>query len=431
MSDLIEDLRRYADATSATVPPIELRRVRRHGRGGRRRLVAAAVVAALGFAGTVFALVDRPDPPALVTTQPSTPTSEATATSAEITETTTAEPSSWRLFPVTAMSDEEILVWAGEAGSEEAIRSDGFAINIASGAVREIPPAPIAARSGATGVWTGSELIVCCGTGGADGTGTDTQSAAAWDPATGEWRTLARPPDTVARSYPTAVWTGTQMVVVSTGPGAASYDPTTDSWTVITPPPIGGRQPQATWTGSDVVVWDPVYGTATVPPSADVADRGWRWAPGDDRWTELPPLPVGSRTRLGSMAWTGTHLVVWGLSVEDDAVGVGARWRPGDSSWSPIAPAPQGPVADPFDGTIGSQAVVAGEGRVVVNGLNGGLTAACEGPANSLMLYEPNTDSWTTTSLSVPGYNPLFLVAEGRVFVPDRVRPLVGTLPAG
>jgi hypothetical protein len=430
MPDLIEDLRRYADATTATVPELDLRRVRPHGSRGRRLVVAAAVVA-LAVVGTTFALFDGSDGPRVVTTDPTTPTSEATATTAETTATTIAEQSSLRTFPVTAISDEEILVWAGEAGSEEAIRGDGFAINVASGAVREIPPAPIAARSGATGVWTGTELVVCCGTGRADGYGTNTQSAAAWNPATGEWRTLARPPEAVARSYPTAVWTGTQMLVVATGPAAALYDPTTDAWTAITPPPIRGRQPQAAWTGSEVFVWDPVYGTGAFPPSGDVEDRGWRWAPGDDGWTELPPLPAGSRTRLGSMAWTGTDLVVWGLSVEDDALGVGAWWRPGDSTWSPIAPSPQGPVPDPFDGTPGSQTVVAGDGGVVVKDLDGGQTAAGANAAGPLMLYEPTTDHWQTTSLSVVGYSPVIVVAGDRVFVPDRVQPLVGTLPRG
>jgi hypothetical protein len=131
------------------------------------------------------------------------------------------------------------------------------------------------------------------------------------------------------------------------------------------------------------------------------------------------------------MAWTGTELVVWGLSVDDDALGVGARWHPGDSTWTPMAPSPQGPVPDPFNGTPGSQAVVAGDSRVVVKGLDGGQAAAGAQPADLLMLYEPTTDRWTTTSLRVSGYSPLIVIADDRVFVPDRGQPLVGTLPRG
>ncbi len=425
MPDLIEDLRRYADAATATVPTVDLRRVRRHRSQRRQRLVFAAAVVALVIIGATLAVLDSSETANVVTTDPTTPTTGPTPTTAGTTATTLAEQSSLRTFPVTAITDDEILVWAGEAGSEAAIRADGFAVNITSGAVREITPAPIVARSGATGVWTGDELIVCCGTGGLDGYGYDTQSAAAWNPGTGEWRTLARPPAAVARSYPAAVWTGTQMVVVATGPAAAVYDPTTDAWTEITPPAIRGRQPQAAWTGSEVLVWDPFYGAVTYPPSGVVEDRGWRWVPGADEWTELPPLPAGSRTRLGAMAWTGTDLVVWGLSTEGAALGVGARWRPGDDGWFPIAPSPQGPVPDPFDGTPGSQAVVAGGGRVVVRGLDGGETAA----ADTLMVYEPATDRWATTSLTVPGYSPVILIAGDRVFVPDRAQPLVGILP--
>lgn len=73
-------------------------------------------------------------------------------------------------------------------------RADGFAVDLGTGAVSAIPVAPIDPRSGATGIWTGTELIVCCGTGQADGFTPDTRSAAAWNPATAEWRTLARPP---------------------------------------------------------------------------------------------------------------------------------------------------------------------------------------------------------------------------------------------
>lgn len=431
MPDFMEDLRRYADAAAATVPEMELRDLPRRGDRRRQRIVVAIAAALVAIAGATVAVVDPfDDAPNVITTDPATPiTAPGTTTRETASATTIAEQSSLRAFPVIAVTRTEILVWAGEAGSEAAVRADGFAIDIVSGAVREIPPAPIVARSGATGVWTGSELIVCCGTGQPDGYGRDTRSAAAWDPVSGAWRTLAPPPEAVARSYPAAVWTGTQMVVVATGPAAAAYDPTTDTWHEIAPPPIRGREPAAAWTGTEVIVWDPVYGTASFPPSGSVEDRSWRWAPGDDDWTELPELPTGSRTRLGSMAWTGTDLVVWGLSTADDALGVGARWRPGDATWSPIEPSPQGPVPDPYDGTPGSQALAVVGGRVLVKGIDGGQAGGDDGATDALMLYDPATDRWTTTTLTVWGYSPDIVVADGRVLVPDREQPLVGTLP--
>ena len=106
--------------------------------------------------------------------------------------------------------------------------------------------------------------------------------------------------------------------------GAATYDPATDEWEEIAAPALEGRRPEAAWTGGAVVVWDSSYG----------GDRGWTWTPGDDEWSPLPPLPGGSRTQLGSMAWTGRDLVVWGQSTHDESLAVGARWRPGDDARS-------------------------------------------------------------------------------------------------
>jgi hypothetical protein len=431
MPDVTDQLRRYAEHAAGTVEEVDLARVQRprSARPRARRFVAVAAALLLA-AGAAFALLDRSDDPDVVTNDPTTTSVAVTTTTADATTTTIGEQSTHRTFPVIAVTDNEYLVWSGEAGSDAALRSDGFAYDVASGSVRAIPPAPIAARSGATGVWTGSELIVCCGTGRADGYGSDTQSAAAWDPASGEWRELARPPESIARSYPTAVWTGSRVVVVAPGPAAAEYDPESDTWREIEPPPIQGRQPTAVWTGDEVIVWDPVYGTATVPPSGGVEDRGWRWTPGDEAWTELPSLPEGSRTRLGSMAWTGGEIVVWGLSTVDDALGVGARWRPGDAGWRPAAASPQGAVPDPYEGTPGSQAITAtADGRVLVKGIDGGVAAPDGEPGPPLYLYDPSADRWTTTAVFVDGYHPDLLVVGTQVLVPDRVHPAIGTLP--
>jgi hypothetical protein len=385
----------------------------------RRRVVAAAVGVALA-AACAFVLWPRPEHRS-VTTEPATPpTTGATAT-----PTTAPATRSERTFPVTALAGEHYLVWAGEAGvNDTSVRADGFSVDLGTGAVSPIPPAPIDPRSGAAGVWTGSELIVCCGTGEADGFPADTRSAAAWDPEAGEWRRLAAPPEGIARSYPAAVWTGEAMVVVAPGAAAASYDPASDTWAAIPAPPLNGRLPEAVWTGSEVVVWDSVYGPGRVPRDGAVADRGWRWAPGAPAWTPLPDLPPGARTALGSVGWTGTELVVWGESNAEEGVGVGARWRPGDGEWRPVSRSPQGPV-DPYDGTAGSQAVVSDPagGRVLVRALDPGDA----GPA-PLYAYDPGRDRWSDTGVAVPGYHPRLDVAGDRLLVPDEAAPIAARL---
>jgi hypothetical protein len=392
---------------------------RRPGPGRRRRLaVALAATAAAVVALGAVALWPEPEPEP-VETGPGPGPDPTTTTTAPATRSS-------RTFPVTAVTGQEYLVWAGEAGDNDVSqRADGFAVDLGTGAVRPIPAAPIAPRSAATGVWTGTELIVCCGAGPEDGYPADTRSAAAWDPATGEWRELARPPASVARSFPASVWTGEVVVVVATGPAAATYDPGTDRWTEVAAPPAIDRHPEAAWTGSEVVVWDARSGSGGVPPDGTVADRGWRWAPGRAAWEALPPLPPGSRTRLGSMAWTGTEIVVWGEATGQEGIGVGAAWRPGDAGWQALPPSPQGPVAS-YEGRAGSQAVVfdPGEGQVLVRALDGG-----DGVPPPLLIYDPATGAWTTADVTVPGHHPPITVAEGRLLVPDEARPVVGPAP--
>jgi hypothetical protein len=185
---------------------------------------------------------------------------------------------------------------------------------------------------------------------------------------------------------------------------------------------VNGRGPEAAWTGEQVIVWDSAYGSGT-HPAEDEADRGYWWAPGDDAWTPLPALPAGSRTQMGSMAWTGTDLVVWGQSTTDDTLGVGARWRPGDDSWRPIASWPHNPVEDPYNGTPGSQTLVAtGDGRVLVTGLGGSSALHTD-------LYDPSADTWSDVGFTVSGFHPTVTVAGEQVLIPDEERPVAGRLP--
>jgi hypothetical protein len=386
-----------------------------HGPRRRRLLVAAALVAVAAVALGAFLLWPRPEPGS-VTTISEPPADGSTTTTSPATRTS-------RTNPVTAVAGDQYLVWAGEAGAPDiSARADGFAVDLASGSVSPIPVAPIDPRSGAAGVWTGTELIVCCGIGRADGFPFDTRSAAAWDPATGEWRVLPPPPEGIARGYPAAVWTGEVMVVATEG-AAATYDPGAGAWAEIPAPPLpDGGLPEAVWTGDEMVVWNPVYGSGRVPPDGAVADQGWRWALGDPAWTPLPDLPEGARTQLGSMGWTGTEVVVWGESTAEDGMGVGARWRPGDDGWRPLAPSPQGQV-DHYDGTPGSQAVVSDpdRGRVLVVGLD-----PAHGGLSPVYAYDPATDRWAETGAAVPGFHPHLDSAGDRLLAPDEAAPVAG-----
>jgi hypothetical protein len=217
------------------------------------------------------------------------------------------------------------------------------------------------------------------------------------------------------------------MVVIARGPAAATYDPAGDRWTDVPTPPLTGTRLDAVWTGSEVILWGGAYAGRT---DGAVADRGWRWTPGGAGWEPLPDLPAGSRTSLGSIAWTGTDIVVWGMSSADPAAGVGARWRPGDVDWRGIRSSPQGRI-EAFDGTPGSQAMVSlpTRGQVAVRALEGDEHVR-RAAAPPLFVYDPPTDDWTMTDVAVAGFDPPLVASGDTLLQPNPTAPIAGTLPS-
>ena len=65
------------------------------------------------------------------------------------------------------------------------------------------------ARFNHTATWTGTEMLILGGTGGAG----DLASGAAYDPASGLWRTLSGLGNPLVRSEHTTIWTDTEVLV--------------------------------------------------------------------------------------------------------------------------------------------------------------------------------------------------------------------------
>src|SRR2546430_13311942 len=78
-----------------------------------------------------------------------------------------------------------------------------------------------------------------------------------YNPSSDSWTATSTSNTPVARMRPTAVWTGSQMIVWggqnsnSTFNTGGRYDPSTDSWTATstTLPPASRRSSTAVWTG--------------------------------------------------------------------------------------------------------------------------------------------------------------------------------------
>ena len=166
---------------------------------------------------------------------------------------------------------------------------------------RLIPSAPISVDSGLTSVWTGEEMIVSGLTASPDGTLLGAaEVAAAYDPATDAWHSLAAPPRTESYCRRSAVWTGKEMIV--SGCGHVAYNPQTNHWRRLPRAPVDAFG-LAVWTGRELIGWG---GGCCGDAYAD----GAAYDPARDTWRKLPRSPLApSQSPVG--AWTGRELVIF------------------------------------------------------------------------------------------------------------------------
>jgi hypothetical protein len=423
IDDRITDAaQRRAIETVAVPDPVDFVRSRRRRQNIGRALVGATALLAvalgvgdrIGDENNDVTVIDAP------TTGPTAPTTSTTST-APATGQANIDP---RIFAVSAWTGEQYLVWSGEAGSEDNIPAGGWALDPRTGEATEIPPAPIGGDGGGAGVWTGSELIVCCGRGSTTYRAADppaSGAAAAYDPARRRWRALADPPPELttpaaplASLYLAAVWTGDEMLVVSGDDGVdtvvAAYTPASDMWRLIEGAPFGvGRQPEIAWTGDELVVW-----VRSVDGSGSA-----RYNPDSNSWQQLPLLPADADIYLASIVWTGQELIVWGVD--------GYSWQAGTDHWAQL-PDPGLPPIESYEGTPGSQAIAwdATRGTAILWPAHGHEIFDDEGLGlNALMAFDPATRSWERLGDAALGYHPDLTSGEGWLMWPSAPNPTI------
>ena len=183
-------------------------------------------------------------------------------------------------------------------------------------------------RSGAAAVWTGTEVIVYgggvrVGEAPPEGDLTETYSdAAAYDPQTNSWRSLASGPE-AANSCCTAaiaMWRGDSMFVWYAdpfgGPYFAIYDPGADRWVEYTDKPdlghYSGRAATAS-TGSRFIFWGGAQGEGANSAWLD----GAIFDSASGTWQRLAPSGLDARSAVTGV-WTGSQFIVWGGSSQRD-----------------------------------------------------------------------------------------------------------------
>jgi N-acetylneuraminic acid mutarotase len=279
----------------------------------------------------------------------------------------------------------EMVVWGGEG--PPGLLNSGGRYNPVADSWTATAPSPLAPRAYHTAVWTGSKMIVWGGynvhIGQLYGDG------AGYRPATNSWTTVAAVNAPDARTYHTAVWSGTEMIVWG-GANEPAYDqsggrynPTTDTWTptsMVNPPSLRWFH-VAIWTGSEMIVQGGSFGVT----------EGGRYDPATDTWTATSPLSSANNGQGLTAVWTGTEMIVWG-GLDDNFFfhNDGGCYDPALDLWRPT-----GTMNVPTARGLHS-AEWTGSEMIVWGGFSSGVSR----PGG---LYDPATDSWRAlTTLGAP-----------------------------
>jgi len=267
-----------------------------------------------------------------------------------------------------------------------------------------------AGRQGHTALWTGIEMIVWAGypISGGQCCAHPFNSGGRYNPSTDSWVMTTMTGAPAARNRPSAVWTGSEMIIwggmigggrfteyVNSG---ARYSPLTDSWVTTTTSgaPSGRSGHVAVWTGSEMIVWGGYPDRGCCPPPVD---SGGRYNPSTDSWVMTTITGAPAARNRTSAVWTGSEMIVWGGETSDNS---GGRYSPATDSWVATSTSGAPPAREG-----GYTAVWTGSEMVIWGGYVGMV-----GPVNTGGRYNPSTDSWVTTATAgAPGRRYTHLAA--------------------
>ena len=224
----------------------------------------------------------------------------------------------------------ELIVWGGR-GDGEVVLDDGGVL--AFDGWTAIVPGPVAARYQHTAVWTGSEMIVWGGTDDSSVLNTGGR----YDPATEMWVATSTSGAPSARRGHTVVSTGTGMIVwggstnsdgttsANSQRSGAHYDFAGDAWSATS---LGANVPlprtfhTAVWTGTEMIVW----GGAR---SGTAQDTGGRYNLLGDSWSNVSTAEgAPDRREKHTAVWTGSEMIVWGGRDGSTVYDTGSRYMP-------------------------------------------------------------------------------------------------------
>ena len=208
----------------------------------------------------------------------------------------------------------------------------------------------------ADGVWTGSEAFFVGIIGYNQQQGCPTpfcwrNEAAAYDPATNTWRTLASPYTTDDRQGLFSQWTGSEWILfggyyksaTDAGMDGRRYDPATDTWTDIPKVPLPYlREASVAWspTTEELIVFGGVRlkDGVTTPVGAasyEATSETWAWSLATNTWRSVADSPLSPR-QASHAAFDGRNIVfAWGRAYPGPAEEY--RSIPGVATYEPVS----------------------------------------------------------------------------------------------
>lgn len=340
----------------------------------------------------------------------------------------TAGAPSPRVYHSAVGAGNEILIWGG-LGESSAL-NDGGRFDRQGNRWLPIMERPMLRESPHL-AWTGNTLLVWGGREKGPGSLLRPKGGGhRYDATRGRWKAMSELGAPAARLGSSVVWTGTELIVWggdkpvptilgvvaagtdSSAPQGARYDPVRDLWS---PMPSPENEPprayhRAVWTGSEMIV----FGGISVPDSGgSLQHTGMAYSPASNRWRPIQRVPAewtstSSARYQRSAVWTGREMMVMGGSVADLA----RVWlyEPGSNSWrSTVVPSGYS-LKSPAVPSL----VSLGE-RVAVHA----------GTATSILLFDPQKDTWTRIYPPITGRWPMvwtgreLLVEGANAYDPD------------
>lgn len=240
-----------------------------------------------------------------------------------------------------------------------------------------------------TAVWTGTEMIVWGGS-SYDGTAHYWNTGGRYNPIADSWSATTVTNAPVGREYHTAVWTGSEMVIwggsyadplphgLNTG---GRYNPTVNSWTdtTTTDAPSPRNSHTAVWTGSEMIIWDGLFDQS-----------GGKYNPTTDTWITTSTTNAPSGRAAHTAVWTGNEMIIWGGYFFDGVshyFDTGGRYDPDTNSWTATSTT-NAPSSRDLHTALWN-----GSGMIVWGG-----QAGSSNYFNTGGRYDPGTDSWLATS---------------------------------